>query len=235
MDKTNQKLNDLYSNWEAEYKNAVTPEDFYKVKRFYKPFLEKYECKYRILYQILQQANRQTDNTSMPSAWEHTSNITPSLVTLDDAQMLMRKEWSRSEPSEDIPRQYSTPCGHLTPTQPRHEDMRMDSTLNVTPEGSLSDILAVTGGNVDLTGWTPEGPEFEVVSNQLPTTLPDRAEGTPYTSVKAISERTPDRQMANHTDIPRRVQDTKEASQEDALASARHFFAPGNGWNQVFQ
>ena len=74
-----------------------------------------------------------------------------------------------------------------------------------------------------------EAPEPEVVSNQPPTTLAERAEGTPYTSVKVISERTPDGQMARHTDIPRRVQHTIEASQEDTLASARHFFAPGNG------
>ena len=99
---------------------------------------------------MLQQANRQTNNTSVPSAWEHIPNITPSLVALDDAQTVMRKEWSRSEPGEDIPRQYSTPCGYLTPTQPRHEDMWMDSTLNVTPEGSLSNIPTATGGNVNL-------------------------------------------------------------------------------------
>ena len=81
---------------------------------------------------MLQQANRQTDNTSVPSTQEPTPDITPSLAALDDAQALMRKEWRRSEPCEDIPRQYSTICGHLIPTQPRHEDMRMDSTLNVT-------------------------------------------------------------------------------------------------------
>ena len=51
----------------------------------------------------------------MPSAWEQTSDNTSSLVALDDAQALMKKEWSRGEPGEDIPRQYSTPCGHLTP------------------------------------------------------------------------------------------------------------------------
>ena len=138
MDKIDQKLNDLYRIWQAEYKNAVTPKDCKEVKRFYKPFLEKYKSKYRILYQMLQQANRQTDNISVPSAQEHTPNITPSLVALDDAKALMRKGWGRGEPGEDMPRQYSTPCGHLTPTQPRHENMRMDSTLNVTSEGSLS-------------------------------------------------------------------------------------------------
>ena len=98
----------------------VTPEDFNEVKRFYTPFLEKYESKYRILYQMLQQANRQGDPASMPSAQEQTSDITPTLVALDDAQALMKKEWRRSEPGEDIPRQYSTPCGHLTPTWPKY-------------------------------------------------------------------------------------------------------------------
>ena len=235
MDKIDQKLIDVYRNWQAEYKNAVTLEDCNKVKRFYKPFLEKYEPKCRILYQMLQQANRQANNISVPSAWEHTSNITPSLFALDDAQTLMRKEWSRSEPGEDIPRQYSTPCGHLTPTQPRYEDMRMDSTLNMTPEGSLGDIPTATGGNVDLMEAQQmlETSESEIVSNQPSMTLLDRAEGTPYTSVKVISERTPDGQMTRHTDIPRRVQHMREASQEDALASARHFFAPGNGQDQV--
>ena len=61
---------------------------------------------------------------------------------------LRRKEWRRGEPSEDIPRQYSTVHGHLTPTQPRHEDMRMDSTLDVTPEGCLSDLPAAIEGAV---------------------------------------------------------------------------------------
>ena len=94
------------------------------------------------------QANRQTSQAGVLSAQEPTSEITPSLAALDDAQTLRRREWRRGEPGEDIPRQYSTLCRHLTPTQPRHEDMRMDSTLNVTREGSLSDIPAATGGYV---------------------------------------------------------------------------------------
>ena len=43
MDKIYQKLNDLYRNWQAEHKNAVTSEDCDEVKRFNKPFLDKYE------------------------------------------------------------------------------------------------------------------------------------------------------------------------------------------------
>ena len=50
MDKIDQKLNDLYRNWQAECKNAITCKDCEKVKRFYKPYLEKYDLKYRILY-----------------------------------------------------------------------------------------------------------------------------------------------------------------------------------------
>ena len=54
MDKIDQKLSDWYRNWQAEYKNAMTLEDCDEVKRFYKPFLDKYESKYRIFYQMLQ-------------------------------------------------------------------------------------------------------------------------------------------------------------------------------------
>ena len=35
------------------------------------------------------------------------------------------------------------------PMQPRHEDMSMNSTLNVTLDGSLSDLPAVVGGAED--------------------------------------------------------------------------------------
>ena len=188
MDKIDQKLNDLYRNWQVEYKNAISPKDCEEVKRFYKPYLEKYESKYRILYQMFHQANRQMDNTSVLSTQEHTPDVTPSLAALDDAQALMRREWRRGEPGEDIPRQYSTLYGHLTLTQPRHEDMRMDSTLNVTPGGSLSDIPPATGGNVSLmdTQQMLGAPENEIVSTQPSTTVLDQMEETPYTSVKVM-------------------------------------------------
>ena len=86
---------------------------------------------------MLQQANRQISQAGVLSAEEPTSKITSSLAALDDVQALRKREWRRGEPSEDISRQSSTVCRYLTPTQPRHEDMRMDSTLNVTPEWSL--------------------------------------------------------------------------------------------------
>ena len=40
MDKIDQKLNDLYKNWQVEYKNAITSEDCEEIRRFYKPYLE---------------------------------------------------------------------------------------------------------------------------------------------------------------------------------------------------
>ena len=87
------------------------------------------------MYKILQQVREELTRLLPPE--EPTSEITPSLAALDDAQALKQKEWRRGEPGEHIPQQYSTVSGHLTPTPPRYEDMRMDLTLNVTPEGSL--------------------------------------------------------------------------------------------------
>ena len=73
--------------------------------------------------------------------------------------------------------------------------------------------------------------ENEIVGTQPSKPVLDQREETPYTSVKVMSMRTSDRQRAGQVDIPRRVQRTRKVSQEDALASARHFFALGNEQN----
>ena len=100
----------------------------------------------------------------------------------------------------------------------------MDSTLNVTPEGSPSDLPAATGGDADL--WkeqqAPEAPEIETRGTQPPTTMLDQTEETPYTSVKVVPGRISDGQRAGQVDIPRRVLRMREASQEDVLASDWH-------------
>ena len=75
------------------------------------------------------------DSTSVPSTQEHTPDITPSLAVLDNAQTLMRKKWRRGESGEDTPGQYSTLCGHLTPTQPRHENMSNGLHFECDPRG----------------------------------------------------------------------------------------------------
>ena len=74
MDKTDQRLDRLYQNWQEEYKEAVTSEEFKEIRRFYKPYLEKYESKYKILYQMLQQVNK--EQTSLLSTQEPTLGIT---------------------------------------------------------------------------------------------------------------------------------------------------------------
>ena len=95
MDKINQRLDELYKNWHAEYRYAVSLEDCEEIRKFYKPYLEKYESKYRILYHLLQPISFSTQ--------EPTSGITPSLAALDYAQTLRQREWIRGEPGEDMP------------------------------------------------------------------------------------------------------------------------------------
>ena len=84
MDKFDQRLDDLYTNWHAEYGNANTLEESEEIKRFYKPYLDKYESKYRVLYHLLQQS-------SLISTHGSTSCMTPSLAALDNAPSLKTK------------------------------------------------------------------------------------------------------------------------------------------------
>ena len=69
MEKIDQRLDDLYTNWHAEYENANTLEECEEIKRLYKPYLES---KYRVLYHLLQQP-------SLISIHESTSGMTPSV------------------------------------------------------------------------------------------------------------------------------------------------------------
>ena len=162
---------------------------------------------------MLQQANRHISQAGVLSAEEPSSEITPSLAALDNAQALRRREWRRGEPGEDIPRQYSTMCRHLTPTQPRHEDMRMDLTLNVTHKGSLNDLPAATKGDAgfrkDQQGQ--EASETDMRGAQPSTTMLDPTEETPYTSVKEVPERGSDEQRIGQVDPLRRILRTRVA------------------------
>ena len=141
------------------------------------------------------------------SVQEPTSKITPSLAALDDAQALRRKEWRRGEPGEDIPMQYSTMCRHLSPTQPRHEDMRLDSTLDVTPEGSLSDLPAAMGGaeGSRREQRAQEASEIEMRGTHPSTTIIALTEETPYTSVETVPGRDSNEQRSSQVEPPRRT------------------------------
>ena len=163
---------------------------------------------------MLQQANRQMGQAGLLSVQEPTSEITPSLAALDDAHALRRKEWRRGDPSEEIPRQYSIVCRHLTPTQHRHEDMGMDSTLDVTPEGSLSDLPAAIGcaAGSRREQQAQEVSEIEMRGTHPSTNILTPMEETPYTSVKTVPGRDSNEQRTSQAEAPRRILRTREAS-----------------------
>ena len=163
MDKTDHRLDELYKNWHAEYGNANTIEQCEEIKRFYKPYLEKYESKYQVLYHLLQQP-------SLISTHESALGITPSLAALDDATSLKQREWIRSEPGEDIPCQYSSIDGCLTPNMPKSEDMRLEPSLNVTPEGSLTDIPTVVKREMREQASELLGISLETTYMEIPNT-----------------------------------------------------------------
>ena len=202
MDKIDHRMNELYKNWHAEYGNANTIEECEEIKNFYKPYLEKYESKYRVLYHLLQQPGLIPTHDSV-------FGITPSLAALDDATSLKQKEWIHSEPGEDIPCQYSSIEGHLTPSTPRSEDMRLEPTLNVTPEGSLVDIPTVI---------KRETSEQVQERNLLGTSSETTYMEIPNTHAKTIHK-------GPTLGIPISLQGTKEASRAEALASTQQFFA----------
>ena len=87
-----------------------------------------------------------------------------------------------------MPRQYSTVSGHLMLTPPKHEDMRMNSTLDVTPEGCLSNLLAAVGG-VEESGReleTHQTPEKKLQDVSPSTNVITSAEETPNALVKRV-------------------------------------------------
>ena len=77
-----------------------------------------------------------------------------------------------------------------------------------------------------------------MADNHPSATALDRAAETTYTSIKVLPRRTSGDQPLRTSrlfDEPRGIQRTREESQEDALESVRHFFAPGNGQEQAVQ
>ena len=171
MDKIDQHLSEMYKNWHAENGNANMLEECEEIRKFYKPYLDKYESKYRVMYQMLQQ---------------------PQLIpTLRQREL-----------GEDTPQQYSGIEGHLTPHTPRSEDMKMEPTLNVTPEGLLTDLPTIIKTTKEqlLEGETL-GTSSEMVYMEFPNTQVETIPKDP--------------------DIPKSIQGTKEVSRTKVLASTR--------------
>ena len=109
------------------------------------------------------------------------SGITPSLAALDDATSLKQREWARSNQREDVPKQYSNIEGHLTPHTPRSEDMRLEQSLTVTPEGPLITIpAAVQRETLDMSSKITymEYPNMQVETTPREATVPKSIQGT---------------------------------------------------------
>ena len=137
--------------------------------------------------------------------------MTPSLAVLDDASALKQKEWNRSEPGEEM--LYPTIGGHLTPTAPVYDDVRTDSTLDVTPEGSLGDLPPAVEGIEEK-----ENQQIFDEGRSLPSNVAPPAAEIPETNLKVITE------SSTQVKPSRRVEITRELSREDAIAATRCFF-----------
>ena len=122
---------------------------------------------------------------------------------------MKQREWICSEPGEDVPCQYTSIEGRLTPNMPRGEDMKLEPSLNVTPEGSLTDIPTVVQREM-----REQAPEKELLGISSKTTYME----IPNTHVKTLRK-------SPTWEAPRIIQRTKEASREEALASTQQFFA----------
>ena len=137
------------------------------------------------------------------------SGLTPSLAALNDATSLRQRDWLRRKPGEDTPRQYSSIGGHLTPHTPGNDDMRLDPSLNITPEGSLIDIPTVVKKE------TPEQiSEREIMGTSSETAYME----LPSTQVKTVPKKT-------IPGVSKPIRGTKEASRAEVLVTTRQFFA----------
>ena len=85
MNKIDQRLDGLYQNWQAEYKEAITTEQCEEIQQFYEPYVMRYETKYKVSYQILRQASQK--RTKVPPSQAPSTGMTPSLAALDDASL----------------------------------------------------------------------------------------------------------------------------------------------------
>ena len=82
--------------------------------------------------------------------------------------------------------------------------MRMDLTLNVTPEGSLGDLPAAVGGTEETREGTQQIPDDK--RNPSSNIIPSTAE-TAESHLKVATERD-----STQVESPRRIERTREAS-----------------------
>ena len=213
MNKIDQRIDGLYQNWQAKYAEAITTEQCEEIQKFYEPYFVKYETKYKVLYQILKQAIGK--RSMVPSARVSSAGLTPSLVALEDASTLKRKEQNQAEPGEDIPHMHSTIDGILTPTAPVYEDMRMETPLQVTPKGSQGGLSVAMGGTEDIQVIQQLSDEAKRPISNVTSPVTE----VPETHPKVIDAKTDQDELPSRNDVSR------ETSRADALATTRCFFS----------
>ena len=112
----------------------------------------KYQMFCRMLKQAIDERKRASstrvtdERKRISSPRVATPELTPSLAALEDAPTLKGKEWNRGEQHKESPHMYSTRDGRMTPTAPTYEDMRIETSLSVTPEDSLEGLSAAVEG-----------------------------------------------------------------------------------------
>ena len=140
------------------------------------------------------------------------SELTPSLVALDNAATLKRKECEKDKLAIEKPHVFSTKEGRLTPTAPVYEDMRTATPYQVTTVESQEGLSVAEGGEeIERITQKPSDPIDESESRDIP---PVSVEYRP----DVIEER------IRQEDMPSRNAITKASSREDALATTRCFF-----------
>ena len=92
---------------------------------------------------------------------------------------------------------------------PRGEDMRLEPSLNLTPEGSLADIPTTI--EREKKDQVPEEELLGTYSETMHMEIPN-------THVKTVPD-------SSSREAPMIIQRTKEASREEVIASSQQFFA----------
>ena len=210
INKTKQKVEELYMNWQAEYEEARTTEESVDIHRFYEPQVQKYEKKYRMLCQVWKQALcvRKRISSSKGSAPE----LTPNVTAVGDTFTLKDKERNRDKSHVETPHRYSTREGRLTPMAPTCEDMRTVTPYHGSSVETQEDLLA-----------TEKGEDIEKVTQK---TL-DPIEKSESRDVPPISEEyRPDemKRRVHQENMSRKDEIPRECSREEALTTTRDFF-----------
>ena len=210
INKTKQKVEELYMNWQAEYEEARTTEESVDIHRFYEPQVQKYEKKYNMLCQVWKRALCKRKRIS--SSKGSTPELTPNVTAVGDTFTLKDKEGNRDKSRVETPHRYSTREGRLTPRAPTCEDMRTVTPYHGSSVETQEYLLATEKGeDIEKVTQQPLDPIEKSESRDVP---PISEEYRP----DEIKERVHQENMSRQNEIPR------ESRREGALTTTRDFF-----------